>query len=67
MCFVWLSEQTVNFALYIMDRAIFMTEMESVYCAVRTESLYIIQIVCALRVKQAEYEKHSKLAQGRES
>ena len=39
MCFVWLSEQTVTFALYIITRFVFMTEVESIYCAVRTESL----------------------------
>ena len=39
MCFVWLSEQTATFALYIIKRMIFVTEVESVYCAVRTESL----------------------------
>ena len=40
MCFVWLSEQTVVFALYIINRLVFVTEMESVHSAVRTESLY---------------------------
>jgi len=39
-CFVRLSEQTVSFALYIVNRLVFITEMESVYWAVRTESLY---------------------------
>jgi hypothetical protein len=40
MCFVWLSEQTVTFPLNIINRSIFMTKVESVYRAVRTESLY---------------------------
>jgi len=40
MYFVWISEQTVTFALYISDRLLFITEMGSFYCAVRTESLY---------------------------
>jgi len=40
MCFVWLSEQTVPSALYIINRLVFITEAENVYCAVRTESLY---------------------------
>jgi hypothetical protein len=40
MCFVWLSEQTVTFALYIINILVFITEAESVYCAVRIESLY---------------------------
>jgi len=29
-----------NFALYSTNRSVFVTELESVYCAVRTESLY---------------------------
>ena len=40
MCFVWLSDETVPFALYVIKRMIFITEAESVYSAVRTESLY---------------------------
>ena len=40
MCFVWITEQTVLFPLYIINRLGFITEVESVYCAVRTESLY---------------------------
>ena len=40
MCFVWLSEQTVTFALYITYRLDFITEVENVHCAVRIESLY---------------------------
>ena len=42
MCVLWLSEQTVTFALYIINRLVFITEVESVYCAVRTECLYNI-------------------------
>ena len=38
--FVWLSEQTVTFVLYIINWLVFVTELESVYSAVRTESLY---------------------------
>ena len=40
MCSVWLSEQTATFALYIINWLVFLTEVESVYCAVRIESLY---------------------------
>ena len=40
VCFVWILEQTVPFALYIINRLIFITEVERVYCTVRTESLY---------------------------
>jgi hypothetical protein len=40
MAFVWLSEETVIFVLYITNRSGFITEVKSVYSAVRTESLY---------------------------
>jgi hypothetical protein len=39
MCFVRISEQTATFALYDIDRLFYITEVESVYSAVRTESL----------------------------
>jgi hypothetical protein len=39
MCFVWISEQTATFALQYIKRLVFITEVESVYTAVRTESL----------------------------
>ena len=45
MCFVWISEQTVAFALYISKRWVFITEVESVYCAVRTEHITQIRLV----------------------
>jgi hypothetical protein len=40
MCFVRISEQTATFALQNFKRLVFTTEVESVYSAVRTESLY---------------------------
>jgi hypothetical protein len=40
MCFVRISEQTETFALQNIKRLVFITEVESVYSAVRTESLY---------------------------
>ena len=40
MCSVWISEQTVTFSLYNINRMDFITEVESVYIAVRTESIY---------------------------
>jgi hypothetical protein len=40
MCFVWLSEQTITSALHIINRLVFITEVDSVYCEVHTESLY---------------------------
>jgi hypothetical protein len=40
MCSVWLLEETVTFVLYIIKRFVFATEVECVYCGVRTDSLY---------------------------
>jgi hypothetical protein len=40
MCFVRLSEQTATFALKNIKRVVFITEVDSVYSAVRTESVY---------------------------
>jgi hypothetical protein len=40
VCFVWPSEETVTFALYVINRLVFITEAESVYCAARSESSY---------------------------
>jgi len=44
MCFVWISEQTAVISLYSIHWLVFVTETECVYCAVRTESLYVIQV-----------------------
>ena len=44
MCFLRISEITVTFALYNMNRLVFVTDLESVYCAVRTESRYEIDV-----------------------
>jgi hypothetical protein len=43
MCFVWISEQTAIISLYNINWLVFITETECVYCAVRTESLNVIQ------------------------
>jgi hypothetical protein len=40
MCFVRISEQAANFALRNIKRLVFITEVESVYSALGTESLY---------------------------
>jgi hypothetical protein len=48
MCCVWISEKPVTFALYIINRSVIVTKVESVYCAVRTEFLYntfVIRVV----------------------
>jgi hypothetical protein len=49
MCLVWLSEETVSFALHIINRLGFITEAKSVYYTVGTDFLYrvIKKILCA--------------------
>ena len=39
--FVFIREQTATCATYSIDRLVFITEMKSVYCAVRTGSLIL--------------------------
>jgi len=46
VCFVWISEQTAIISLYNINWLVFITEMECVYCAVRTGYLYICVCVC---------------------
>ena len=41
VCFVWISKKKpANFALCFIKRLVFIIEVESVYCTVRTVSLY---------------------------
>jgi hypothetical protein len=44
MCFVWISEQTAIISLYSINRLIFITGTDCVYCAVRTGPWNIIQV-----------------------
>jgi len=44
MCFVWIWEQTAIISLYSINWLVCITETEFVYCAVRTECLYVIQV-----------------------
>ena len=46
MCFVWIWEQTAIISLCNINSLVCITETECVYCAVRTGSLYIIQVMC---------------------
>jgi hypothetical protein len=55
MCFVRVSEQTATFALYSINRLFYITEVESVYSAVRTESLYKTDTLRLWRVKEPLY------------
>jgi hypothetical protein len=45
MCFVWIWEQTAIISLYSINWLVFITDMECVYCAVRTGSLYMIYFI----------------------
>jgi len=44
MCFVWISEQTAIISLYNINWLAFVTETETVYCAVRTGCLNKLDI-----------------------
>jgi hypothetical protein len=52
MCFVCLSEQTVTFALYNINILVFITGVEGVFCAVRTEFLYNTGMSRPLKVNE---------------
>jgi hypothetical protein len=52
MLFVCLSEQTVTFALYNINRLVFITEVESVSCAVHTESIHNMGTSRSLKVNE---------------
>jgi len=45
MCFVWIWEQTTIISLYSINWLVCITQMECVYCTVRTGCLYIIQVI----------------------
>ena len=44
MCFVWISDQTAIICVYNINWLVFTRQTESVYCAVRTGSLKVVQI-----------------------
>jgi len=56
MCFVWISEQTAIISLYNINWLVFVTQPQCVYCAVRTEALYVIQAnsPCSVPVQSAD-------------
>ena len=59
MCFVWIWEQTAIISLYSINWLVCITETESVYCAVRTGSLYIIDLNFCLQNDKWPEVKHS--------
>jgi hypothetical protein len=54
---VWISEQTAIISLYNINWLVCITETECVYCTVRTESLYIIQVNLSLQRGKQEHSK----------
>jgi len=52
MCFVWIWEQTAIISLYSINWLVCITETECVFCAVRTGSLYIIQVICFVWISE---------------
>ena len=61
MCFVFIWERTATCATYSINWSVFITEMKSVYCAVRTVSLN--KAVCASHLKS--YSGHWAVVRGR--
>jgi hypothetical protein len=59
MYFMWVSEQTAAFALHDIKRLVFKTDVESVYSAVRTESLYKTGMLPLERVNFTLYFAHT--------
>ena len=49
MCFVWIWEQTAIISLYNINWLVFITETESVHCAVRTGYLYTTDVNLSLQ------------------
>ena len=47
--FVQISEQTATFVLYVINWLVFITVVESVYSAVRNDSLYKADYVSSLK------------------
>ena len=46
MCSAWIWEQTAVISVYSINRLRFITETESVYCAVRTGYLNVLWVIC---------------------
>jgi hypothetical protein len=52
VCFVWIWEQTAIISLYSINWLACITEMECVYCAVRTGYLNVIRVVCFVWISE---------------
>jgi hypothetical protein len=58
MCFVRISEQRAIISLYSTNGYVSVTEMENVYCAIRTEFLNIIHVTLDLERINKHYILH---------
>ena len=66
MCFVWVSEQTRTYALCSINELVFISGVQSVYCAVLTEYLHKtdtfhlerVNDVTFLKCKMIQYKSH---------
>ena len=58
MCFVWISEQTAIISLYNINWLVFMTEVQCVYCAVRTGPLVHLRMFSFLQFNPADTQLH---------
>jgi hypothetical protein len=61
VCFAWISERTAYLALQNIKRLVFFFFLESVYSAVRTESLYTTEIFRLQKDKQVTESVRIKL------
>jgi hypothetical protein len=52
MCFVWIWEQTAIISLYSINWLVFITEMECVYCVVRSVHTVYLCVLCGSENKQ---------------
>jgi hypothetical protein len=61
MCFGWISEYTAIISLYSINLSVFISEADSVYCAVQTGSLNQAAIVLPLKVKLTQIQSRAGL------
>jgi len=64
MCFVWIWEQIAIISLYSINWLVFITEMESVYYAVRTGYLYIIITISIIQSVNPQEPGNGSVAEG---
>jgi len=65
VCFVWVSEQTAIISLHSINWLVCITEIQSVYCAVRTECLNTIQVNLRFQPRGSVHLNFGLLARSR--